>query len=64
MRTFYIYSVNSKGEILNAVYGIKEKSRLDALKKQINIEKIYWNGNTPYGVMFTGSKEKIFAKLQ
>ena len=62
MREYYVYSVSSKGDFMSAKYGIKAKSRLDAIK-QMDIEKVYWEGNRPYGVPFIGSKVKVYAVL-
>jgi len=33
MKTFYVYSINTNGEVVSAEYGIKAKSRLDAIEK-------------------------------
>ena len=63
MKTFYVYYVDNKGEIVTCRYGIKAKSRLDAIK-QLGVEKVYWEGSRPYGVTFIGSKFKAYAKLQ
>jgi|LauGreDrversion4_2_1035121.scaffolds.fasta_scaffold614949_1 hypothetical protein len=63
MKTFYVYSVNTEGSIAYVKYGIKAKSRLDAIK-QSNVEKVYWEGARPYGVEYIGSKFKVYAKLQ
>jgi hypothetical protein len=63
MKTFYVYSINTKGEIVSSQYGIKAKSRLDAIR-QSDVEKVYWEGSKPYGVKYVGSKFKVYAKLQ
>jgi hypothetical protein len=63
MKTFYVYSVDAKGDIVSVKYGIKAKSRLDAIE-QSNVEKVYWEGARPYGVSYIGSKFKMYAKLQ
>ena len=63
MRTFYIYTINEKSEIISYTYGVKAKSRFDAIKHS-NVAKIYWQGNRPYGVDYIGSKFKVYAKLQ
>lgn len=63
MKNFYVYQVNSKGDILNIKYGIKAKSRLHAIES-MGVEKIYWEGARPYGVEYIGSKFKTYAKLQ
>jgi hypothetical protein len=63
MKTFYVYSINTNGEVVSAEYGIKAKSRLDAIEKS-SVEKVYWEGSRPYGVKYIGSKYKVYAKLQ
>jgi hypothetical protein len=63
MKTFYVYSIDAKGEIVSTEYGIKAKSRLDAIH-QSDVEKVYWEGSEPYGVKYVGSKFKVYAKLQ
>lgn len=63
MKTFYVYSVNTKGDIVSVQYGIRAKSRLDAIE-QSGVEKVYWEGNRPYGVEYIGSKFRVYAKLE